>query len=295
MPLRSTPDDAFDAVPDYDYPVSYQSVGEPDMAYVDVDGDGPETFLCLHGEPTWGFLYRKFVPRLSDRGRVVIPDAVGFGRSDKYTDPEEYSFQLHYEAFERFIEALDLTEITLVCQDWGGILGLTLAANHPERFARLVPMNTGIPTGDQEMPPAWEEFRAFVENTEELPVDMLIQNATATELSDEVLAAYEAPFPDPELLAGARAWPDMVPRKGGGDGAEMTREAAGKLGEWEKPAFVLFSDADPITRENRDPLREHLPTASEQPDVWVEDAMHFLQEDAGEEIADRIVAFVDRT
>jgi haloalkane dehalogenase len=295
VPLRSTPEDAFDAVPDYDYPVAYQSVGDPDMAYVDVDGDGSETFLCLHGEPTWGFLYRKFVPRLSDRGRVVIPDAVGFGRSDKYTDREEYSFRLHYEAFERFIEALDLTGITLVCQDWGGILGLTLAANHPDRFARLVPMNTGIPTGEQEMPTAWEEFRAFVERTEDLPVDLLIQNATATELPDDVLAAYEAPFPEPELLAGARAWPDMVPRKGGGDGAAMTRAAAERLGEWEKPAFVLFSDSDPITRGNRDPLREHIPTASEQPDVWIEDAKHFLQEDAGEEIADRIVAFVDRT
>ncbi|MFB6117699.1 haloalkane dehalogenase [Halosegnis sp.] len=294
MPLRSTPESAFESVSGYDYPVSYQSVGDLEMAYVDT-GEGKETFLCLHGEPTWGYLYRKMIPRLSARGRVVVPDAVGFGRSDKYTDPTEYSFRLHYEAFERFLTELDLTDVTLVCQDWGGILGLTLAANHPERFARLVPMNTGIPTGDQEMPEAWEEFRDFVERVEELPVGMLIQEATTTELSPEVIAAYEAPFPDEGLKAGARAWPDMVPRKGGGDGAEMTRAAARRLGEWEKPAFVLFSDSDPITRPNRDPLREHIPTATEQPDVWVEGAGHFLQEDAGEEIADRIVAFVDRT
>ncbi|MFC7175593.1 alpha/beta fold hydrolase [Halosegnis marinus] len=126
---------------------------------------------------------------------MVVPDAVGFGRSDKYTERDEYSFRMHYDALGAFVEGLDLTDITLVCQDWGGILGLTYAANNPERFARLVPMNTGVPTGTQEMPPEWEEFRAFVERVEELPVGMLIQNATATELSDEVLAAYEAPTP----------------------------------------------------------------------------------------------------
>jgi haloalkane dehalogenase len=156
-------------------------------------------------------------------------------------------------------------------------------------------MNTGVPSGRQEMPEAWEEFRSFVERVDELPVGMLIQNATATDLSEEVLAAYEAPFHTEASKAGAREWPDMVPRKGGGDGSEMTQAAASRLSEWEKPAFVLFSDSDPITRDNRDPLRELLPTASDQPDVWVEDAMHFLQEDAGEEIAEEIVAFVDRT
>jgi haloalkane dehalogenase len=295
MSLRTTPGSAFADVPDYDYPVSRVAVGEPEMAYVDVAGDGDETFLCLHGEPTWGFLYRKMLPRLADRGRVVVPDAVGFGRSEKYTDREAYTFRDHYAWLEAFVEALDLTEITLVCQDWGGILGLTLAANEPERFARLVPMNTGVPTGRQAMPPEWEEFRAFVERVDELPVGMLIQNATTTDLSEEVLAAYEAPFPDEALKAGAREWPDMVPRQGGGDGADMTSAAAERLGEWEKPAFVLFSDSDPITRDNRDPLREHIPTATDQPDTWIEGAGHFLQEDAGEAVAAEIVGFVDRT
>lgn len=295
MEIVTTPESRFQDVPDYDYPVEYVSVGDPEMAYVDVEGDGDETFLLLHGEPTWGFLYRKMIDRLAERGRVVVPDAIGFGRSDKYTDRDDYSFEMHYEAFETFLDELDLDDITLVCQDWGGILGLTLAGHHPERFARLVPMNTGIPQGTQEMPPEWEQFREFVEGVEELPIGMLIENATATDLSDEELAAYEAPFPTEESKAGAREWPDMVPRKGGGDGAEMTRAAADRLSDWQKPAFVLFADSDPITRGNRDPMRELLPTASEQPDVWVEGAMHFLQEDAGEEIADRIVDFVDRT
>jgi haloalkane dehalogenase len=145
------------------------------------------------------------------------------------------------------------------------------------------------------MAEAWYDFRDFVERVEELPIGMLIQNATATELSDEVLAAYEAPFPDEEMKAGAREWPDMVPRAEGGDGGEITSAAREKLAEWEKPAFVLFADSDPITKDGRDPLRELIPTASEQPDVWVEGAMHFLQEDAGEEIASEIVEFVDRT
>ena len=156
-------------------------------------------------------------------------------------------------------------------------------------------MNTGVPSDRQELPEAWEEFRAFVERVDELPVGMLIQNATATELPEEVMTAYEAPFHTEAAKAGASEFPDMVPRKGGGDGAEYTCEAAERLKEWKKPALVLFADSDPITRPNRDPLRDLIPTASEQPDVRVEGAMHFLQEDAGETTAEEIVSFVDRT
>ncbi|AGN01003.1 haloalkane dehalogenase [Salinarchaeum sp. Harcht-Bsk1] len=300
MALRSTPEDAFDGVPNYDYEPRYVSIDapeSPEMAYVDTDpaGDAAETFLCLHGEPTWGFLYRTMLPTLAERGRVVVPDFIGFGRSDKYTEREAYTYRLHYDALEQFVAALDLQDVTLVCQDWGGILGLPVAVNNEERFARLVPMNTGCPTGADEMAEEWYEFRDFVESVDELPIGMLIANATVSDLDEEVLAAYEAPFPDEELKAGAREWPDMVPRADGGDGAEITAPAREKLGEWEKPAFVLFGDSDPITGPARDPLRELIPTASEEPDVWIEDAAHFLQEDAGEEIAEEIVAFVDRT
>ena len=300
MALRSTPESAFDEIPDYDYEPRYVTIdapGDPEMAYIDTDpdGDSEETFLCLHGEPTWGFLYRKMVPTLAERGRVVVPDAIGFGRSDKYTTREEYDYDLHYDATEQFIEELDLENVTLICQDWGGIIGLPVAVNNEERFARLVPMNTDCPTGEAEMADAWYDFRDFVERADELPIAMLIDNAAATDLSDQVLAAYEAPFPEEELKAGAREWPDMVPRADGGDGAEITSAAREKLAEWEKPAFVLFADSDPITKGGRDPLRELIPTASEQPDIWVEGAMHFLQEDAGEEIAEEVVDFVDRT
>ena len=300
MTLESTPESAFADVPGYDYEPGYVTIdapGEPSMAYVDTDPDGEaaETFLCLHGEPTWGYLYRRMIPTLAERGRVVVPDAIGFGRSDKYTDRDAYDYDLHYDALVEFLEALDLTGTTLVCQDWGGIVGLPVAVNHAERFDRLVAMNTDCPTGEAELAEEWYAFRDFVETVEELPIGMLIQNATATDLSEAVLAAYEAPYPAEDLKAGARAWPDMVPRADGGDGGEITSAARERLGEWEKPAFVLFADSDPITRGARDPLRELIPTATDQPDVWIEDAMHFLQEDAGEEIAAEIVDFVDRT
>ena len=313
MALLTTPEERFADVPDYDHEPAYVEVdvepadggdeSNPRMAYVDVGpadaggeaGETEETFLCLHGEPTWGFLYRKMIPGLAERGRVVVPDLLGFGRSDKYDRRTAYDYELHYDALADLVGTLDLQNVTLICQDWGGILGLPYATRNEERFSRLVPMNTGVPSGRQEMPDEWEEFRAFVERVEELPIGMLIQNATATELSDDVIAAYETPFHTEAAKAGAREFPDMVPRKGGGDGAEYTRQAARELKEWEKPAFVLFADSDPITSVNRDPLRELIPTASDQPDVWVEGAMHFLQEDAGESIAEEIVAFVDRT
>jgi haloalkane dehalogenase len=297
----STPEDALAEIPDYDYEPRYVTIegapGDPEMAYIDTDPDGEreETFLCLHGEPTWGFLYRKMVPTLAERGRVVVPDFLGFGRSDKYTDREDYDYRLHYDAIEEFVETLDLTDVTLVCQDWGGLVGLPVAVDNEERFARLVPMNTDCPTGTAEMADEWYDFRDFVETADPLPIGMLVQNATATELSDAELAAYEAPFPDEAAKAGAREFPDMVPRADGGDGGEVTSAAREELGEWEKPAFVLFADSDPITRAARDPIRELIPTASDQPDTWIEGAMHFLQEDAGEGIAAEIVDFVDRT
>ncbi|MDX1748080.1 MAG: alpha/beta fold hydrolase [Halobacteriales archaeon] len=156
MTLLRTPEDRFD-VPDYPYEPQYVEVGEPRMAYVDVEGEGDETFLCLHGEPTWGFLYRKMIPGLSERGRVVVPDFLGFGRSDKYSEVDEYSYDLHFDSLVTFVEELDLRDVTLVCQDWGGILGLAVAGIHPERFARLVPMNTFLPDGTQEMGEAWQE------------------------------------------------------------------------------------------------------------------------------------------
>lgn len=294
MSLLRTPESAFDDLPGFEYDPSYVQVGEPRMAYLD-EGSGEETFLCLHGEPTWSFLYRKMIPGLASAGRVVVPDFVGFGRSDKYESPEAYSYGAFYDWLTNFVEALDLTNVTLVCQDWGGLLGLPFALNNQDRFSRLVIMNTGLADGTQEMPEEWWDFRNFVEEADDLPIRMFIQEATESELDEDVLQGYEAPFPEAKFKAGAKAWPLLVPTDPSMDGADIMGRALDQLADWTKPAFVLFSDSDPITGGARDPLRELIPTATEQPDVWIEDAGHFLQEDAGGEIANHVVDFVERT
>jgi haloalkane dehalogenase len=235
------------------------------------------------------------IPVLSDVGRVIVPDAIGFGRSDKSDERTFYTIDRHYEALVAFIETLDLTDVTLVGQDWGGILGLTAAANNPGRFHRLVPMNTGLPDGSTGMPDIWHQFRKFVESVDDLRIGDLVNNGCVTELSDPVKAAYDAPFQSEAVKAGARTWPGLVPTSPEDPGADLIGDARERLTSWDKPAFVLFSDADPITGPARDDLRGLIPTAAEQPDTWIEGAGHFLQEDAGEAVAEEIVAFIDRT
>jgi haloalkane dehalogenase len=296
MALTTTPPAEFADVPAYDHPHERVTVNDDgaEMAYVDVS-TGEETFVLLHGEPTWGFLYRKLVPILAEHGRVLVPDLLGFGRSDKYTDPGEYSFDLLYDGLERWLETVEPTGVTLVGQDWGGILGLALAAAHDDRFDRLVPANTGLPDGTQTMAEEWHQFATFVEEVDSLPIEMLVGQATLSTLSEAERAAYEAPFHTEAAKAGARALPGLVPTDPDDPGAERMRDTRERLSNWEKPAFVLFSDSDPITGDARDPLRELLPTASDQPDLWIEDAAHFLQEDAGETLAREVVGFVERT
>jgi len=294
MGLVRAPEERFEDLPEYPYDAEYVDVGGPDMAYVD-EGDGEETFLCLHGEPTWSFLYRKMIPTLSDAGRVVAPDLIGFGRSDKFEDREEYTYGTLYDQVETFVTELDLTNVTLVCQDWGGLLGLPIAANNPDRFARLVPMNTGVMDGTQNMPDVWHDFRDMVENAPDLRISQIVDGACLTELDEDVKAAYDAPFPDESHKAGARVLPGLVPIDPDMESAKVLGDARETLQDWEKPVFVLFSDSDPITHGARDDLRELFPTADEQPDIWIEGAAHFLQEEAGEEIASEIVDFVERT
>jgi haloalkane dehalogenase len=301
MDIVRPPADRFADLPGYDYDAHYVDVGDAvgsddpvRMSYVD-EGAGTETFLCLHGEPTWSYLYRKLIPTLADHGRVVAPDLLGFGRSDGFAERDAYTVQRHYDALAALVESLDLTDVTLLCQDWGGLLGLPYATRNQERFARLVPMNTGLPDGTQEMPELWLQFAEMVETVDDLDVARLVDNGCVTQLSADVKAAYNAPFTDEASKAGARTFPGLVPQDPDDPGAEMMAEATEALADWEKPAFVLFGDSDPIFHDTRDPMRDLIPTASDQPDVWVEGAGHFLQEDAGEEIAQRVVDFVDRT
>jgi haloalkane dehalogenase len=295
MTLVSTPEERFDEIEGYDYEPGYVSVGDPEMAYVDVEGDGDETFLCLHGEPTWGYLYRKMIPELRERGRVVVPDFVGFGRSDKYTEEEKYSFGMHYDALARFVEELDLTDATLVCQDWGSILGLPLAvSDEPERFSRIVAMNALLTDGEIELADVWYGFKDMVVETEEFDIPQLVDGACVKDLTEEAREAYAAPFDSEDEKAGAYKWPPMVPQTPEMEGADVHAQLVDDLAGYEKPFFALFSDSDPVTEKYRDVLRDHVPTASDEPDVWVEGAGHFIQEDAGEECAEHIVEFVDR-
>jgi haloalkane dehalogenase len=234
-------------------------------------------------------------PALAERGRVITQGFLGFGGSDKFVEPSAYTVGRHYDTVLAFLEALKLDGLTLVAQDWGGLLGLRAAAEQPERFARLVPMNTGLPDGTPELPEVWHEFARTVANAEELDIARLVDAGCVTSLSEAVRAAYDAPFPNESYKAGARRFTELMPQSPDDPGAEAFRAARETLSSWEKPAFVLFSDSDPITSRNRDPLRELLPTAKDQPDVWIEGAGHFLQEDAGEAVAEEIVDFVDRT
>ena len=297
MSLVHTPEKRFADLPDYDYPFGRVTVRDDgaEMAYVDVEGEGAETFLCLHGEPTWGYLYRKMVPTLRERGRVVVPDFLGFGRSDKYTDREAYGFEMHYDTLRRFVETLDLQGVTLVCQDWGSLLGLPFAvSDQPERFDRVVAMNALLTDGETELTDTWYRFRDMVVEAESLDVSRVVDGGCVTDLPASVRRGYDAPFPDEASKAGAYAWPPMVPQTPEMPGADRHARLREDLADYEKPFFALFGDSDPITEQYRDLFRDLVPTASAEPDVWVEGAAHFLQEDAGEACAEHVVEFVDR-
>ena len=295
MPYR-TPDARFEDLPDFPYEPHYVSVGDDlRMHYVDEGSGAP--ILCLHGAPTWAYLYRHMIPPLSEEHRVVVPDFVGFGRSDKFTDVADYSFEMHHATLGDFIEALDLTNVTLVVQDWGGLLGLTYAARQPERVARLVILNTFLPTGEEGKSRAFLAWRRFVENAPDLPIGTVVRRGLAEpdRLSEAEEAAYDAPFPILESKAGAVAWPLMVPMEPDDPVASVMRETRARLAEWTKPAFELFAPGDPILGGAQGVFRSLIPAAGEQPDVTIDDAGHFLQEEQGPEIARHTLAFIDRT
>jgi haloalkane dehalogenase len=289
-----TPDERFESLDGYAFDPHYEELeGDLDglrMHYVD-EGDG-EPILLLHGEPTWAYLYRKMIPALTEAGRVVVPDLIGFGRSDKPTDRAWYSYDRHCDSIVQLIEVLDLRDITIVVQDWGGPIGLRVAVENDQRFARLVILNTGIFRPGPRWPnPGFLAWREFAEKNPDLPIGSIIQGATTSDLSSEVIAAYEAPFPDAASKAGAAQFPLLVPLTTDDPGAAEMGRAADALTRWEKPALVAFSDSDPIFPQRAgEKLAERIPGAVDF--VPIEGASHFLQEDKGEDIARHIVSFL---
>jgi haloalkane dehalogenase len=305
MDVLRTPEDRFTGLPDYPFPPRYVEVDAGDgsgarlRAHVVDTGpaDGAETVVLLHGEPSWSYLYRTMIPPLAEAGhRVVAPDLIGFGRSDKPTPRTEYTYQRHVDWLaETVFDRLDLSGLTLVCQDWGGLLGLRLVAEHAGRFRRVVAANTFLPTGDRDPGDAFRNWRRFSQEVEEFPTGFIVNSGCTTDLAADVVAAYEAPFPDESYKEGARQFPLLVPAAPDDPAAEPNRRAWAVLSTLELPVLCAFSDSDPITAGADRPLREQIPGAAEQPHTTIAGGGHFLQEDRGGELAKVVVDFIATT
>jgi len=296
METLRTPDERFAGLPGYPFAPRYVEVDGLRVHYVDEGPRDADPVLLLHGEPTWSYLYRTMIPVLVTAGyRVVAPDLVGFGRSDKPAARDDYTYRRHVDWMAGVLRALDLRGITLFCQDWGGLIGLRLVAEHGERFARIVAANTGLPTGDQPRGEAFEAWQRFSREAPELPIGGIVRMGCVTEVDPAVVAAYDAPFPDERYKAGARQFPLLVPTRPDDPAAADNRAAWADLTRWEKPVLTLFSDADPITAGGDRILQGAMPGAQGQPHRTIAGAGHFLQEDKGPELARLVADFIAQT
>lgn len=293
MDIVRTPDDRFVKLPGYPFAPHYVEVDGLRVHYVDEGRHDAHPVLLLHGEPSWSYLYRKMIPILAAAGhRAVAPDLVGFGRSDKPVNRGDYTYQRHVDWMRGVVEHLDLRHITLVCQDWGGLIGLRLAAEHPERFARIVAANTFLPTGDMPPGPAFLAWQKFSQETPEFPVGTIVRGGCVTNLAPEIIAAYDAPFPDDRYKAGARQFPLLVPTSPDDPASAPNRKAWDVLSRWAPPFLTAFSDMDPITGGADVLLQRAIPGANGQPHTTIRGAGHFLQEDKGEELARVVLDFI---
>jgi len=292
MQVLRTPDSRFDSLPGYDFAPNYVDIEGLRMHYVDEGCADGAVVLLLHGEPSWSYLYRTMIPPLADAGfRVIAPDLIGFGRSDKPGNLSDYSYAGHVSWMKQFIEALDLDNINLFCQDWGSLIGLRVAAENEARFARIALGNGGLPTGDREMPKAFKVWQAFARHSPIFPIGKIIQKATTTELSDEIVAAYDAPFPSRKYKAAARAFPTLVPTRPNDPASAANRAAWDVFKRWQKPFLTTFSNRDPITRGGEIAWQTSVPGAAGQKHTIIRNGGHFLQEDRGPEIAEALIPF----
>lgn len=297
MDCVRTPDERFAGLPGYDFEPHYSEVDGLRIHRLDEGPRGAAPVVMLHGEPSWSFLYRKMIPIIAGAGhRAIAPDLVGFGRSDKPVRQEDYTYARHVEWMRALLfDVLDLRDVTLVCQDWGGLIGMRLAGEHPERFARLVPANTALPEGQQSLGPVFDAWRKFSQESPDFPVGRIVQSATVTDLSEEVMAAYDAPFPSEEYKAGARRFPMLVPVNDDDPAVPANRAAWRSLERFERPVMTAFSDGDPMTIGARPGFEQRIPGARGQAHVTLEGGGHFLQEDVGEKLAAVVNDFIART
>ncbi|MFQ5834121.1 MAG: haloalkane dehalogenase [Candidatus Thorarchaeota archaeon] len=312
--ILRTPDSRFKNLPDYPFSPNYTEIHGIRIHYVDEGPKDAPPVLLLHGEPSWSYLYRKMIPPLNEAGlRTVAPDIVGFGRSDKLPKTKDYSYQMHVDIMAEFVNQLNLQNITLFGQDWGGMIGLRVLGEQPDRFARVVAANTGLPamkgikgrlgatlfrlqlmregkvTAEElRQRPSFLRWVAYSQTTPTLPIGEILQGATVTDLPPDVIQAYEAPFPDESYKAGARVFPALVPTQL----RENQKVWDEVLTKWEKPFLTAFSDRDPITAGGERPFQKRIPGAQNREHVTIKNAGHFLQEDKGEELAQVLLDFI---
>ena len=298
MEFLRTDDSYFDDLPDYNFSPNYLMVdddegGQLRVHYIDEGLRNAAPVLLLHGEPSWSFLYRTMIPILVSAGhRVIVPDLIGFGRSDKPSKRSDYTYQRHVDWMKSLVLQLDIKNITLVCQDWGGLIGLRLASEDTSRYASIVAANTMLPTGDHDPGAAFKQWQKHSQEVPHFSSGKVIDSGTVSSLSSAVIAAYDAPFPEEKYKEGARQFPLLVPTTPDDPAAEKNREAWKVLSQWQKPFLTAFSDSDPITTGGDKLLQKLIPGTKGQRHTTIIKAGHFLQEDQGQSLARVIVDFI---
>jgi haloalkane dehalogenase len=298
MQLLRTPEADTDGLRGYPFAANYLNVGDANdgsvrMNFVDHGPRSGPVMLLLHGEPSWSYLYRKMIPPLAAAGmRCIAPDLIGFGRSDKPVERSAYTYARHLAWLRSLLDQLKLDDINFFGQDWGGLCGLRLLAEQPQRFASACAANTFLPTGKGELPEAFVRWRDFSQRVPELPVGMVVSRGCSRPMPDDVCAAYDAPFPDESYKAGARKFPLLVPIEPDLEEAQNNQAAWKVLAQYERQFLTLFADGDPITAGAEKVLQANIPGAANQPHKIIRDAGHFIQEDAGEELADELIKWL---
>ena len=292
--ILRTPDERFANLPGFDFEPHYVEIDGLRIHFVDEGPAAARPVLLLHGEPSWSYLYRKMIPVIRAAGyRAIAPDLVGFGRSDKFARMEDYTYQMQVDVMRQFVDRLDLRGAVLFCQDWGGLVGLRVVADRPDRFAGVIASNTGlpVPTAGRRAPLIFRVWRLFARWTPIFPPGRIVDVGTVTDLPKDVRNAYDAPFPSRRYLAGARIMPSRVPIEADDPAVPANARAWDVLRRWDKPFLIAFSDSDPVTRGLDAVLRAQIPGAQGQPHVTIAGAGHFLQEDKGEQLGALVVDF----